>query len=67
MVESGRVLGKGRIRARTEKLPEGVPEKSRISVSTRKWLNLGEYEENVESVRVPKIYPDEYRTRVESV
>ena len=67
MVESKRVTGKGRIRATIENLSGRVSEKGRISVSTRKWLNLGEYEENVESVRVPKIYPDEYRTRVESV
>ena len=67
MVESKRVPGKGRIRATIENLSGRVSEKGRISVSTRKWLNLGEYEENVESVRVPKIYPDGYRRRVESM
>ena len=40
------------MQARTENLFGLVSEKGRISVSTRKWLNLGEYEENVESVRV---------------
>ena len=67
MVESVRVPGKGTIRATIENLSRRVSKKGRTNVSTRKWLNLGEYEENVESVRVPKIYPDEYRTRVESV
>ena len=31
-----------------------VPEKGRISVSTEKWQNSGEYREKVESVRVSK-------------
>ena len=65
--ESGRVLGKGRIRASIEKLSRRVPEKGRMSVSTEKWKNLGGYREKVESVRVLKIFPDEYRKRVKSV
>ena len=54
MVESPRVPGKGRIRATIEKLSGPVSEKGRISVSTRKWENQGEYREKVESVRVSK-------------
>ena len=67
MVESVRVPGKGTIRATIENLSRRVSKKGRTNVSTRKWLNPGEYEENVESVRVPKIYPDGYRRRVESM
>ena len=37
MVESGRVPGKGRIRASTEKLFGQVWEEGTISVSTEKW------------------------------
>ena len=37
MVESVRVLGKGRIRASTEKVSERVSEEGTISVSTEKW------------------------------
>ena len=37
MVESGRVQGKGRIRASIEKLSPQVPEKGRTCVSTEKW------------------------------
>ena len=37
MVESGRLPGKGRIRASLEKLPRRVQEKGRIYVSTEKW------------------------------
>ena len=54
MVESGRVPGKGRIRANIEKLSRRLPKKGRISVSTEKWQNPGEYQEKVESVRVSK-------------
>ena len=54
MEESGRVPGKGRIRATIEKLSVIVPKKDRISVSTVKWLNLGEYPKKVESLRVPE-------------
>ena len=49
MVESGRVPGKGRIRASIEKLSRRVPEKGRISVSTEKWENPGEYLQKVDS------------------
>ena len=65
MVESGRVLGKGRIRASIEKVSGRVPEKGRISVSTEKWLNPGEYWEMVESVRVSTTCRGEYRKKVE--
>ena len=41
MVESGRVLGKGRFRASIEKLSQRVPEKGRISVSTEKMEECG--------------------------
>ena len=67
MAESGRVPGKGRIRASIEKLSRRVLEKGRIYVSNENWLNLGEYLEKVESVRVSKNIPVEYRKRVESV
>ena len=67
MVESGRVPGKGIIRASIEKLSWRVPEKGRICVSTQKWWNLGEYREKVESLRVLKNYPDEYREKIESL
>ena len=67
MVESDGVLGKGRIRASIEKVSRRVPEKGRISVSTEKLFNLGEYWEMVESVRVSTTCRGEYRKRVESV
>ena len=67
MVESGRVPGKGRIRATIEKLSGRVSEKGRIGVSTENWYNPDEYLKKVESMRVPKNCPDEYRKRVESV
>ena len=67
MVESGRISGKGRIRAIIEKQSGRVSEKGRLSLSTRNWKNPGEYQEKVESVRVQKIYPDEFRKMVESV
>ena len=67
IVESGRVPGKGRIRASTEKLFGRVPKNGRISVSIGKLWNHSEYWEKIESVRVPKNYPDEYRKMVESV
>ena len=44
-----------------------VQKNGRISVSTRKLLNPGEYREKVESVRVPKNCPDQYRKMVDSV
>ena len=64
MVESGRVPGKGRIRASTEKLSERVSEKGRISVSSENWLNPGEYQEKVESVPLLKNCPDEFQKGV---
>ena len=67
MVESGRVSGKGRIRASIEKLSRRVAEKGRICVSTEKWWTLGEYREKVESQRVSKNYPGEYRKTIDSV
>ena len=66
MVEPGRVPGKCRIRASTEKLSGRVPKNARISVSTGKWKNPGEYREKVESVRVLKNFLDKYRKMVES-
>ena len=67
MVEFGRVQGKVRIRASTEKLSKRVSEKRRISVSIEKWKNPGEYLENIESVRVLKNCIDKYWQRVESM
>ena len=61
MVESGRVPGKGRIRASTEKQSGRVWEEATINVSTEKWKHPGEYQEKVESVRVSKNSTDEYR------
>ena len=54
MVESNRVSGKCRIRMSIEKVCRRVREKGRMSVSTEKWKNPGEYREKVESVRVSK-------------
>ena len=53
IVESRLVTAKAGIRASTEK--QSGPERTngRISVSTGKLLNTGEYKEKVESVRVP--------------
>ena len=48
-----------------EKLFGPVRKNGRISVSTRKFLNPGEYREKVESVRVPKNCPDQYGKMVE--
>ena len=67
MEESRRLPGKGRIRSSTEKLSGRVSKNGRISVSTAKWQNLGEYREKDESVRVLKSCQDEYRKMVESV
>ena len=66
MVESGRVPGKGRIRASSEKLSRWVSEKGRISVSSEKWQNPGEYREKVESMPLLKNCMVEFRKRVES-
>ena len=38
-------------------------EKGQICVSTEKWKNSGMYRENVESLRVSKNIPGEYRKR----
>ena len=65
MVESGRVPRKGNIREIIEKLSGRVLEKGRISVSTRKWFNPGEYWEMVESVPLLKNCPDEFQKNVE--
>ena len=66
MEESGRVSGKGRIRATTYKLYRRLPKYGRISVSTAKWKISGEYWEKVESVRGRKNCPDEYQKMEES-
>ena len=66
MVESGRVPGKGRIHACTAELSGRVGEKGRISVSTEKWQNSGEYREMLQSVPYLKNCPDEFRKMVES-
>ena len=65
MAESGSIRGKGRIRASVEKAFWRVPEKGRSYVSTEKWRNRGQYGEKVESVRVSKNLPGEYRKKVE--
>ena len=67
MASSGSVSGNGNVRASVEKLSRGVPEKARMGVTTQKWHRSGQYREKVESVRVPKNCPGEYRKRVESV
>ena len=61
MVESGRVAGKGGIPVSIKKLSRRVPKKNRICVSTEKLCNPGEYQEKVESLRVSKNCPSEYR------
>ena len=65
MVESGREPVIGRNPASTEKLSGRVPEKRRISVSTKKWENPGENRRKVETLRVPKKYLAVYLKRVE--
>ena len=67
MASPGPVPEKGGIRASVEKLSRGVPENGRIFVSTEKWQYRAKYHEKVESVRVSKNCPKEYRKRVESV
>ena len=64
MAESGSVPGKGIIRTIVEKLSRGVPEKGRLCGSTVKWHHPGQYREKVESVRVSKNCPTEYRKKV---
>ena len=61
--ESGLVSGKGRIRMSVEKLSQRVPEKSQICVRTEKCYIPGEYREKVESVRLSKNCPGEYRKK----
>ena len=58
MVESSRVPGKVTICASIEKVCRRVPKKGRISVSTEKM---------VESVRVSKKFPGDYKTWLESM
>ena len=58
MEESGRVPGKGRIRASIEKLSRRIPKRGRMGVITEKWYNVSEHRDKVESVRVSKICPD---------
>ena len=67
MEEFGRLSGKGRIRASIEKQSGRLPKMGGINVTTGKSLNPSEYRENVESVRVSKNFPGEYRKRVECV
>ena len=67
MEEFDRVLGKGRIRAINKKISRRVLKNCRISVSTGKWWNPGEYREKVESVRVPKNCSEEVRKMAELV
>ena len=67
MVDSGRVPGKGGIRAVIEKLSRRVLKKGQICERSEKWWNPGEYREKVESLRVSKNCPDEYWKRIESV
>ena len=67
IVESGRVPGKGRIRASIEKLSRRLQKNGRINVSTKKWHNSSEYWEKVESVRISKNCLDAYQKMVEAV
>ena len=66
MIESGRVSGKGRIRASVEKLSERVPKNGIIWVNTGKWKDSGENRDKVESVRLQKKCSNQYRKMVES-
>ena len=50
MAESGRIPGKGKIRASIEKQSRRIPEKGRICVSTENWWNPSEYGDKVEFV-----------------
>ena len=67
ILEFGRVQEKDGIRASAENLSGPVRKNGRISVSTGKLLNPGEYQQKVESVRVPKNCPDQFEKMVESV
>ena len=67
MVESGRVPGKGRIRASIEKLSWRVPRKVRINASTEKLCRRVPEKGRI-SVSTEKWYnPTEYREKVESL
>ena len=65
MASSGSDSGKGGTRASVEKHSRGVPEKGRIYVSTEKWQSRAKYHEKVESVRVSKNCPGDYRKMIE--
>ena len=67
MVNPGEYRENGRIRATIETLSARVSRKGRISVSTEKWENTGEYREKLESVPLLENCPDEFRKRIESV
>ena len=67
MVEFVRVLGKGSIHASIETLSRRVLENGQICVSIKKYWNPGECREKVESLRVSKNIPGEYRKSVKSV
>ena len=67
MKEFGRGPGKAGIRASIEKIVSTNTGKGSNQCEYRKIEESGEYREKVESVRVSKNYPDEYRKRVESV
>ena len=67
IVESRLVTAKAGIRASTEKLSGPIRENGRISVSTEKLLNHGDYRQKLESVRVPKNCPDQDGKFVELV
>ena len=67
IVESGRIPAKDGIRASTEKLSEPIRKNYRISVSTDKLLNPGDYWQKLESVRVLKSCPDQFEKMVEPV
>ena len=66
MGESEGLPGSGRILVTTEKLTGQVSEKGKIRVKTDKWQNLGDYWDQVESVRVPKNRPIGYGKKLES-
>ena len=67
MVQSRGVPAKDGIRANTDKLSGPARKNGRISVTTEKLFNPGEYRQKMESVRVPKNCPDQYGKMVESV
>ena len=67
ILEFGRVPAKAGIRASIEKVSGPIQKNGRMSVSTTKVLNPGDYLQKVESARVPKNCPDQYRKMVDSV